>query len=265
MVEVEAYIAHWKEIGFYMGIRTTLLDRHFASYVTADQFARSTVLHHFIDPDIFQPTILLRALAFQPPFHKPAGAHFEFSHLFMGSEHAHNMHIPHGTWLEKLDVVTWKWLSRLSDFTARFYDNYLPFLGWTDRATAIQIELIDILIGWNVGGQQDGSLARTAFDLKENVHSVAGNHDAMGLHELEKCVADHEKQQSCKNDDDDNTTTTRNGTEQGVLVMMKRKQVAEYVKKLRWKYLAVIVEPFLLIAAVLIILFLSVKQLFYYL
>jgi hypothetical protein len=234
MVEVEAYIAHWKEIGFYIGIRTTLLDHHFASYVTADQFARSTILHHFMDPDTLQPTILLRALAFQPPLHKPAGGHFELSRLLMGSDHAYRMHIPHGTWLEKLDAVTWKWLSRLFDATARFYDNYLAFVGWTDRVTAIHIELINVLVGWNVGGQ-DGNIARTAFDLKENVLSVAGNQNAMGLHELEKCVAaevhHHQKRQSCKNDDHDNALTTRNGTpeQEDVRFMMKRKQVAEYV------------------------------------
>ena len=262
MVEVEAYIAHWKEIGFYMGIRPTLLDHHFASYLTADHFARSTILHHFTDPDILQPTILLRALAFQPPLYKSAGAHFELSHLLMGSDHAHSMHIPHGTWLEKLDAVTWKWLSRLFDSTARFYDIYLPSLGWTDRVTAIQIELIDALVGWNVGGQQDGNMARTAFDLKENVHSVAGNQDPMGLHELEKWVAKVHHRQSSKNDGN-NTTTTRNRTEQeDMLLMMKRKQFAEYVKKLRWRYLTVILEPFLLIATVLSILIFGVKQLF---
>ena len=261
MVEVEAYIAHWKEIGFYMGIRPALLDHHFASYTIADQFARSTIVHHFMDPDILQPTILLRALAFQPPLHKSSGAHFELSRLLMGPDHAHSMHIPHGTWLEKFDSVTWKWLSRLFDSTAHFYNNYLPFLGWTDRATAIQIVLINILVEWNVGGQQDGSIARTAFDLKENVHSAAGNQDAMGLHELEKWVA--QKQQSSKNDDDDNTTTNMKRTEQeDVLVMIKRKQVAEYVKKLKWRYLAVTLEPFPLISAVLSILLFSVKQLF---
>jgi hypothetical protein len=265
MVEVEAYIAHWKEIGFYMGIRTTLLDHHFASYVAADLFARSTVLHHFMDPDILQPTILLRALAFQPPLHKSPGTHFELSRLLMGSDHAHNMHIPHGTWLEKLDAVTWKWHSRLFDFTARFFDSYLPLLGWTDRITAIQIELIDSLVRWNVGGQQDGNITRTSFDLKENVHSVAGNQDAMGFHEIKKWVAEihyHQKRQSSKNDDNDNTTTTRNGNEQEYVLMMKRKQVAEYVEKRRWRYLAVILEPFLLIAAVLTILVFGVKQLF---
>jgi len=116
------------------------------------------------------------------------------------------MHIPHGTWLEKLDVVTWKWLSRLSDSTARFYDNYLPSLGWTDRATAIQIKLIDALVGWNVGRQQDGNIARTAFDLKENVHSVAGDQDPMGLHELEKWVAEVHHHQ---NNNHPRTTTTK--------------------------------------------------------
>jgi len=174
------------------------------------------------------------------------------------------MHIPHGTWLDKLDVVTWKWLSQLFDSTSRFYDNYLPFLEWTDRITAIQIELIDVLVGWNVGGQQGGCTARTAFDLKQNVNSV--NQDAMGLHELETCVAEvhhHQKKQPSKNDDDDNAITTRNRIEQeDVLLMMKRKQVAEYAKRLRRRYLAVILEPILLIAAVFSILIFIVKQFF---
>lgn len=220
-----------------------------------------------MDPDILQPTILLRALAFQPPLHKPAGAHSELSRLLMGSDHAHSMHIPQGS-CEKLDAVRWKWLSRLFDSTAGFY---LPILGWTDCIIGIEIELIDVLVGWNVGGQQDGNIARTTFDLKENVDSVAGNQDPMGLYELERWVAEahhhHQTQRPSKNqeeeEEEDTATTTRGKTEQeDMLLMVKRKQVAEYAKKLRWRYFAVIFEPFLLISTVLSILIFGVKQLF---
>ena len=46
-VQVRAYLALWRHVGFYLGVDTSILQRHFSSPGTAGKFIATTAMHLF--------------------------------------------------------------------------------------------------------------------------------------------------------------------------------------------------------------------------
>jgi hypothetical protein len=97
--DVYAYLAVWRQVGFYLGISPSILRDGFSTPARADKFLASSIIHHFTpisgDATLTAPTLpILRALANRPPTHTSFEYNCALARHLIGPGLADHLHIP---------------------------------------------------------------------------------------------------------------------------------------------------------------------------
>ncbi|KAJ7573881.1 hypothetical protein C8J56DRAFT_839574 [Mycena floridula] len=133
---LNAFIALWRHVGFYLGVDPAILSRYFCDVDVADHFLASIALHAF-SPDggsvPFPPTMpILLAVSNRGPL----GASLEFNcaaaRFFLGPELATYLNIPETTWMMWLKLHLSFALQKYPVIFGRTYGRYIR-TSWVEK------------------------------------------------------------------------------------------------------------------------------------
>ncbi|KAI0031601.1 hypothetical protein K488DRAFT_9880, partial [Vararia minispora EC-137] len=129
--EAYAYLAVWRQIGFYLGVSPAILRAHFTSPYRADKFLASAIIHLFTpvagDMTLAAPTLpILRALANRSPTYTSFEYNCAIARYLIGPELADYLHIPPTSTTMALRLRTVIALQALPVYFGRIY----PRQGW---------------------------------------------------------------------------------------------------------------------------------------
>ncbi|EIN08296.1 hypothetical protein PUNSTDRAFT_87654 [Punctularia strigosozonata HHB-11173 SS5] len=154
--EKEAYLFLWRYLGYYLGIRNLILDRHFSSWARAEAFLLSSVLHLFAfrkTPEQLArlPTIpVLRAVSGRPPFRSSLRYNLAISRSLLGDEFASDLGIPSTTFYSWMQV-------QLSFVTMRvpvLFGQFYPRKRWEWKRREVIRRALPRVVIWGLGGRR---------------------------------------------------------------------------------------------------------------
>ncbi|GAA6058815.1 hypothetical protein JCM10212_001931 [Sporobolomyces blumeae] len=183
--EIEAYQVAWRHVGYYLGIRPSLLARYYGSTweTTESSFAS---LAYAIFPsgpapaDAFSTPQykILSAVSARPPRGKPIGHHLELCRLCIGPKLAEQLSLPRGTWRDWCTVETERLMSLGMLTFGHLYSTYGGARGqrWETRRRDFFRLIVEVLVVWQLGQR------RTVFAWRDE----ASHGDKLGELEGEK-------------------------------------------------------------------------------
>ena len=154
-----AYLAVWRQVGFYMGVSPDILRRHFITLERADKFLLSAAIHLFSPRPGYQhlvpPTLpILRSLADRPHTRTSYQYNCALARHLIGPTLSDHLRIPETTRTTYLQMRFSLGIQALPCLFARIY----PRRGWLiARRAALREALVAVVEGSGLG------LRRTAF------------------------------------------------------------------------------------------------------
>jgi hypothetical protein len=151
-----AFIATWRHIGYYLGIKPALLSKYFTTSdpTTATRSHRffACVAFHLFKPELPKdpfatPTYtILHAVAHRPPQGRSTLYHCELSRYLLGTGLADQLAVPRGSWKDRLLVQQYSWMGWASAIFGKYYRP-----GWEIKRQALFRRIITLIIAWQLG------------------------------------------------------------------------------------------------------------------
>lgn len=156
-----AYIAHWRHVGYYLGIPADILARHFdvtRSLAPPDKFFASCITHLFAHPADLADTTklpppalpLLHTVPNMPPFITPLKSHFRAARFFLGDSLATALNIPR---VSQLDVVRLRFYF-LAVVYPEWFGRYYPRRSWDRTRQALTQDLLGRMVRFKLEGRR---------------------------------------------------------------------------------------------------------------
>lgn len=159
--EREDFMALWRHIGFFMGIREDLLARHFTSYEHGSQFMASVVMD-MIPMDLsnapLPPTIhILKAVSDRPPFPWSFEHRAALTRFLVGDSLGDALGLPSTTRLLAIKLR----VSILIENSLIWFGHLYPRTQWNDNRIALLKESLPRMIRFAMGMRRTKFRPRT--------------------------------------------------------------------------------------------------------
>lgn len=161
-----AFIAAWRHVGYYLGIKPDLLERFYGTRntETATRSHRffACVAFHLFRPELPKdpygtPTYnILHAVSQRPPQVKTTGYHCELSRFLLGPGLADQLAVPRGDLNDRLGVEQFAWTTWASSIFGRYYRP-----GWEMKRQELFRRIITLMVAWQLGER------RSRFAMKD--------------------------------------------------------------------------------------------------
>ncbi len=158
-----AYIAHWRHVGYYLGIPTSILQRHFNVETEkgegpAGKIFASLLTHLFIHPSDLEvkgklppPTLpLLHTAAGMPPFKTPLKHHFRAARFFLGDALSDALNIPETTTAQRILLQFYL----LGVVYPEYFGMIYPRRGWERTRMELTQDLLGRLVRFSLEGRR---------------------------------------------------------------------------------------------------------------
>jgi hypothetical protein len=173
--EKDDFIALWRHIGYYLGIESEILSRHFSNLAVSNKFLASVVVHLLELPDDETPSTpilppptmpILHAVADRPPFPTTLAHRCALTRFLVGPSLADHLNVPRTSMYEYCRLRIRLFLTKLPYLFGKLYQ----MRNWESRRIRISREGLSRVVRWQLG------MRRTAFrprredgDLAEGV------------------------------------------------------------------------------------------------
>lgn len=184
--EKEDLIALWRHVGYYLGIDSDILSRHFSSLAVSNKFLASVVVHLLESPDALPedekhsmlslppPTMpILHAVADRPPFPSTLAYCCALTRFLIGPSLADHLEVPRTSALQYCRLQTRLFLVKMPYLFGKVY----RIRDWEARRIKLSREGISRMIRWQMG------MRRTVFRPRREDGAIAE-----GVEELEAMV-----------------------------------------------------------------------------
>ena len=188
-----AYIAHWRHVGYYLGVPSEILARHMKvtlhptktdkdPLTAPNKIFASCLTHLFAHPKDLEdtqrlppPTLpLLHTAADMPPFVTPIKSHFRAARFFLGDSLATALNIPRTTAFERLKLRGYFLGVTLPEQFGRFYWRR----SWDVQRRHLTQDLLGRLVRFKLSGRRTmfrphkvvpGQLTKQEPDLPDDI------------------------------------------------------------------------------------------------
>lgn len=172
-----AFIATWRHVGYYLGIKPDLLTRFYGTANTdtptkSHRFFACVAFHLFrpeIPKDPFDtPTYtILHAVAHRPPQDRSTLYHCELSRFLLGQGLADQLAVPRGLWKDYLGVQQYAWTTWASTHFGRYYRP-----GWDRKRQALFRRIITLIVAWQLGDRRSRFAIKDEKDYEKKISEL---------------------------------------------------------------------------------------------
>ena len=199
-----AYIAHWRHVGYYLGVPSDILERHMQVDLEPlvgaqtdhmrgpNKIFASCLTHLFAHPKDLEdtqrlppPTLpLLHTVADMPPFVTPLKNHFRAARFFLGDSLATALNIPRTTRFERLRLRGYFLGVTLPERFGKVYWRK----SWDTQRRDLTRELLGIMVRFKLSGRRSmfrphavvpGQQTKQEPDLPSEVIELEKGHGEM--------------------------------------------------------------------------------------
>ncbi|KAG8691511.1 hypothetical protein FRC11_002407 [Ceratobasidium sp. 423] len=167
--EQEDYLALWRHIGYYMGIDSEILSRHFSCLSINKKFIASIVVHLLETPDLENeclppPTMpILHATVNRPPFPATFAYQCALTRFLVGDSLADHLKVPKTSPLEYCRLRTRLLLTKIPYLFGKVY----RLRNWESRRVKVSREGLSRVVRWQMG------MRRTVFRPRQEDGEIA--------------------------------------------------------------------------------------------
>lgn len=172
-----AFIAAWRHIGYYLGIKPDLLTRFYGTTntTTATRSHRffACVAFHLFRPEIPKdpyatPTYtILHAVAHRPPQDRTTGYHCDLSRFLLGPGLADQLAVPRGDFKDWIGVQQFAWTTWASSIFGRYYRK-----GWEMKRQALFRRIITLIVAWQLGERRSRFARKEEEDYEKKISEL---------------------------------------------------------------------------------------------
>lgn len=172
-----AFIAAWRHIGYYLGIKPDLLTRFYGTTntTTATRSHRffACVAFHLFRPEVPKdpfstPTYtILHAVAHRPPQDRSTLYHCELSRFLLGPGLADQLAVPRGALKDLYGVQQYAWTTWASTQFGRYYRT-----GWEMKRQALFRRIITLIVAWQLGERRSRFAIKDEKDYEKKISEL---------------------------------------------------------------------------------------------
>ena len=182
-MQVRAYLALWRHVGFYLGVDPSIILRHFSSPNTADKFIATTAMHLLSTDDPSEaadsPTIpILYAVSNRAPMYNTFEYNCALTRHILGPSLADRVGLAPTSRRMSIRLHAALFLQRIPHWLVQYY----PRRGWAIKRRAVLREGMACSVWWKLGKRRVSFRPRT--DVKDGAED-AGGELAAGVQEME--------------------------------------------------------------------------------